>query len=88
VRHYPPGLFRARRSLARNMETYYRDQCGIELLTFLRDEKDWAQLLDVIEAFAMGLPASTPLVQPKMQDMENLLHDDLTTNERARSSTR
>jgi hypothetical protein len=74
VRHYIlQGYFSHEETLVRNMDIYYRDECGIELLPFRRDEKDWEQLLDVIETFADGMPASTPLVQQEMQDMENLL---------------
>ena len=74
VRHYIlQGYFSHEEMLLRNMSVYYRDECGIELVPFLRDEKDWEQLLDVIEAFADGMPASNPLVQQEMQDMENLL---------------
>jgi len=74
VRHYIlQGYFSHEETLLRNMDVYYRNECGIELVPFRRDEKDWEQLLDVIEAFADGMPASNPLVQQEMQDMENLL---------------
>jgi hypothetical protein len=74
VRHYMlQGYFSHEENLVRNMDIYYRNECGIELLPFRRDEKDWEQLLDVIEKFADGMPASNPLVQQEMQDMENLL---------------
>ena len=74
VRHYMlQGYFSHEETLVRNMEIYYRNECGIELLPFRRDEKDWEQLLDVIETFADGMPASNPLLQQEMQDMENLL---------------
>lgn len=76
MRHYIlQGYFSHEEALMRNMQTYYRNDCGIQLLPFRRDEKDWDQLLEVIEAFADGMPASNPLVQQQMQDMENLLHD-------------
>jgi SIR2-like domain len=74
VRHYIlQGYFSHEEALLRSMDAYYRNECGIELLPFRRDEKDWEQLLDVIENFAEGMPASNPLVQQEMQDMENLL---------------
>jgi hypothetical protein len=74
VRHYMlQGYFSHEENLVRNMDIYYRNECGIEQLPFRRDEKDWEQLLDVIEKFADGMPASNPLVQQEMQDMENLL---------------
>jgi len=74
VRHYIlQGYFSHEETHVRNIDTYYRNECGIELLPFRRDEKDWEQLLDVIETFADGMPASNPLVQQEMQDMENLL---------------
>lgn len=74
VQHYMvQGYFSHEEALKRNMQAYYRNECGIELLTFRRDEKDWDQLLDVLEAFVDGMPASGPLVQQEMQDMEDLL---------------
>jgi hypothetical protein len=74
VHHYMlQGYFSHEDALMRNMQGYYRNECGIDLRGFSRDERDWDQLLDVIEAFAEGMPASSPLVQQKMQDMESLL---------------
>jgi hypothetical protein len=74
VQHYMlQGYFSHEEALMRSMQTYYRNECGIELLPFRRDEKDWDQLLDVIETFAEGMPASSTLVQQEMQDMEQLL---------------
>src|SRR5258706_4728562 len=74
VRHYIlQGYFSHEETLLRNMKIYYRNECGIELVPFRLDEKNWEQLLDVIKAFADGMPASNPSVQQGMQDMENLL---------------
>ena len=43
------------------MKSYYLSECGIQLIPFLRDEKDWDQLLYVLEHFAKTIPASEPL---------------------------
>jgi SIR2-like protein len=74
VRHYMlQGYFSHQEALLRHMDIYYRNECGIELLPFRLDEQNWEQLLDVLEVFADGMPASSPLVQQEMQDMESLL---------------
>ena len=57
-----------------NMRSYYR-QCGIELLPFLRDQKNWRQLIDVLAAFGQTVPGSSPLVLQQFKEMEALLNE-------------
>ena len=75
ARHYiVQGFFSHQETLRRSMKSYYLDECGIQLIPFLRDEKDWGQLLEVLEAFAKTIPASEPLILQKEQEMEDLLN--------------
>jgi hypothetical protein len=67
------GFFSHEEALMRQMKSYYLKECGIELIPFLRDEKDHEQLIDVLEQFARTAPASTPLVIEKAREMEALL---------------
>ena len=53
---------------------YFRE-FGILLLPYLRDQKDWDQLLDVIEEFGRLIPASSPMFLQDFQEMEKLLND-------------
>jgi hypothetical protein len=66
------GFFSHEAELARSLEEYYRE-CGIELIPFLRDEKDWEQLIDVLENFGRLAPAGPPLPVQKLKEMEALL---------------
>jgi hypothetical protein len=75
ARHYIlQGFFSHEQTLLKSMKSYYLGECGIQLIPFLRDEKDWGQLLEVLEAFAKVIPASTPYVLQKEQEMEDLLN--------------
>lgn len=69
------GFFSHETTLLRSMETYYLRECGIQLISFLRDQKDREQLFDVLEAFAQQIPASAPLVLRQGQMLENLALD-------------
>jgi hypothetical protein len=76
ARHYLlEGFFSHQDSLRRSLETYFLGECGIQLVPFLRDNKDRDQLLDVLEDFAQRMPASAPLVLQKAQDMERLARE-------------
>jgi len=67
------GFFSHERELMVSMRTYYRE-CGIELLPFLKDQRGWEQLIDVLEAFARSVPASGPVVLQEFKEMEALLN--------------
>ncbi|MGC0390447.1 hypothetical protein ACVIU7_001539 [Bradyrhizobium liaoningense] len=49
------GYFAHEYELMRSLTQYYA-QCDIELIPFRRDARDWAQLTDVLEAFAEIIP--------------------------------
>lgn len=74
ARHYLlQGFFSHEEQVLRTLRTYYLNECGIELIPFLRDQKDREQLLDVLEEFARQVPASAPMVLQRAQEMEALL---------------
>jgi SIR2-like domain len=73
ARHFMlQGYFAHEYELMRSMKLYY-SQCDIELIAFRRDQRDWQQLIEVLEAFAAAMPANTPLGLQKQVDMEALL---------------
>jgi hypothetical protein len=75
VRHFLlQGFFSHEDALRRTLKSYYRDQCGIELIPFLLDNKNWGQLVDVLEQFAQRVPVSAPGVLLKAQEMEDWLN--------------
>jgi hypothetical protein len=75
-RHYIlQGFFSHEEALLRSLKSYYLSECDIQLIPFRRDDKDWEQLLDVLEDFALRIPASDLLVLQKRQEMEELLND-------------
>lgn len=72
-KHYVlQGFFSHERELARSLESYFR-QFGIGLLPFSRDERDWDQLVEVIEYLAREIPPGPPLALPMRREMEELL---------------
>lgn len=74
ARHYIlQGFFSHEEALLRSLKSYYLQECGIELIPFLRDHKDFDQLIDVLEEFARLAPASEPLMLQKVQDLKDLL---------------
>lgn len=70
------GFFSHERELMRLMARYY-GTCGVQLLAYSRDEKNWGQLADVLEFFARDLPRATggAEVLRDLNDMERLLND-------------
>jgi hypothetical protein len=73
-RHYIlQGFFSHQSELADAMEKYF-NKCGIGLLPFRRDERDWGQLVEVIEQFAANLPAQSLAVLEELDQMERLLN--------------
>lgn len=74
TRHYLlHGFFSHEKELMRSMKRYYLEECGIQLIPFLRDQKDWDQLLDVLDEFARLAPASEPMYLQEFKEMESLL---------------
>jgi SIR2-like domain len=73
ARHFMlQGYFSHEYELMRSLTQYYK-QCNIQLLPFSRDEKDWPQLIEVLEKFAEDMPAATPLKLQLQMEMERLL---------------
>ena len=68
------GFYSHERELMVSMRSYYR-QCDIELLPFLRDQKNWGQLMDVLESFGRTVPASNLNVLQQFKEMEALLNE-------------
>jgi hypothetical protein len=76
TRHYLlEGFFSHETTLANSMEAYYSHECGIQLIKYLRDQRDWYQLLYVLEDYAQQMPASAPLVLQQGQVLEALARD-------------
>jgi len=74
TKHYlVQGFFSHQRELMLSMKTYFRRECGIKLIPFWRDEKDWDMLLDVVDYLAEKVPASDLMVLQELNDMEDLL---------------
>jgi len=73
IRHYIlQGFFSHEEQLKLSMREYFRD-CGVDLISFSRDEKDYEQLLDELDALASAITPSEPLLAEKMRSMEGLL---------------
>ncbi len=68
------GFFSHERELMRSLRDYYLSDCGIELIPYLRDNKDWHQLVDVLEHLARELPARPPLASQEFLEMDDLLN--------------
>ena len=69
------GFFSHERALQHRMENYYLRECGIQLIPFLRDQKDHKQLLEVLEDLAQRIPVAAPLVLRQQQILEELARD-------------
>jgi len=66
------GFFSFEAEICASLQEYFLQECSIELIPFSRDEKDWKQLIDVLEAFAKALPANDELVVQELAEMEEL----------------
>lgn len=76
TKHYLlQGFYSHEHELMRSLRRYYLEDCGIQLIPFLRDHKDWDQILEVLEDFARDAPASNPLVVQEFKEMEDLLNE-------------
>jgi hypothetical protein len=75
IRHFLlQGFFSHEEELSRGLSNYYAE-CGIELISFRRDQKDWDQLIDVVEEYARVAPAGAPLNVQILKEMESLLNE-------------
>jgi hypothetical protein len=68
------GFFSHEYELMRHVKRYYLEECGIELIPFLRDKRDWDQLLDVLEEFSRVAPASQAKFLQDFKEMGDLLN--------------
>lgn len=66
------GYFAHQEELMHSLSRYY-NHCGIQLIPFQRDQKDWSQLIDVLENFAAEMPATSPSNLQIQSEMEALL---------------
>jgi len=74
VKHYlVQGFFSHQDLLMESMKRYYQDECGIELIPFWRDEKDWDALLDVVTELAEKVPCQELMLLQEFKEMEGLL---------------
>lgn len=74
IRHYIlQGYFSHEAEWMRHMHQYYANECGIELIPFRRDAKDFDQLLDVLDHFVKALPAANLGEVQKLSEMKDLL---------------
>lgn len=74
ARHYLlQGFFSFEAEICTALQEYFLQECGIELIPFSRDEKDWAQLIPVLEAFAKALPVNDDMLVQDFKEMEGLL---------------
>lgn len=72
-KHYVlQGFYTHELELARSLESYFL-QFGIGLLAFSRDERDWGQLIEVIDHLVREIPPGPPMALPKRLEMEELL---------------
>lgn len=75
IRHYIlQGYFSHEMEWMRHMHQYYANECGIELIPFCRDAKDYDQLLDVLDNFVKALPPATLAEVQLLSEMEDLLN--------------
>jgi hypothetical protein len=75
TRHYMlQGFFSHELELMRAMKSYYLNECGIGLIGFRRDEKDWNQLAEVLENYASRVPARDSLLAQDLSEMEAILN--------------
>jgi hypothetical protein len=73
-RHYLlQGFFTHEVALMRSFRDYYLRECNIRLLPFSKDQKGWAQLLDVLEYLAKEIPVGSLLASQQRLEMEALL---------------
>lgn len=66
------GFYSHEFELMRSLAHYYRD-CDIQLLPFLKDQRDWNQLFEVLESFSLTIQASDILNVQELREMEELL---------------
>lgn len=73
ARHFVlQGFYGHEEELMKSMTQYYK-QCDIQLLPFRKDQRDFRQLVEVLEEFAAQIPVAPLMTQQKLTEMEALL---------------
>jgi hypothetical protein len=67
------GFYSHELELMKSLKRYYASECGVELMPFCRDERDWDQLVDVLEHLAQQLPVGALLNLQKRAELRGLL---------------
>lgn len=67
------GYFSYQDSVRESMEQYYKNECGINLIHFSRDNNDWSQLKHVVDYLVKEIPALSPTTIRVKQKMGDLL---------------
>jgi hypothetical protein len=62
--------------VANGIANYFKNQCGVTLLPFLRDKRNFAQLIYVIEDFAKKIPVAQLLNIERQTFMDSLLDNE------------
>lgn len=74
ARHFiVQGFYSIEADLCRSLAKYY-EEWGVTLIPFLRDDNDWAQLIDVVDYIARSLPTSREPALATFADMKRMLH--------------
>lgn len=60
--------------LANDMSDYFKNQCNVTLIPYLRDNKNYAQLIEVIEDFARNISVSPILNIERQNILKRLLN--------------
>jgi len=73
-RHYLlQGFYSHEAGLLRSLKDYYLNECGIGLIPFLKDQKGWKQLIDVIGHLAKEIPGDKIVPSQRRLEMRGLL---------------
>ena len=68
-------FFSHQRAMVQHLERYYREQCFVGLLPYLRDQNDYRQLIDVLGHFADQLQPIGTAETRDIEALEALLED-------------
>lgn len=66
------GFFSHQTHLAESLYSYYKHECGIQMIPYSLDRRQYFQLSYVIEHIARQLPAQIPTIMEKQKFMEGL----------------
>jgi SIR2-like domain len=76
AKHYLiQGFFTHQTELMHSLRRYFLHECGIELIPFWRDYKDWDQLLVVVDELVELIPTSNLMYSQEFAEMEGMLDE-------------